>query len=184
MDANQVIGLLSRWFHIIPVIILVGGTLFMRLSLVPAASQTGASAELREAVRKRWAKLVMLSILFLLVTGLYNAVTKIMGYELHRLYHHLVMVKLVVGFIIFFLASRLAGRSEKAVKFREKETMWLNILCVLMLALVLVAGYMKSLATDVPKKIRNQEPEASAQLIKNQFELQSFADAQAMEKAC
>ena len=122
MDANQVIGLLSRWFHIIPVIILVGGTLFMRLSLVPAANQTDASAELREAIRKRWAKLVMLSILFLLVTGLYNAVTKMRGYEVPPVYGILFLVKLVVGFVVFILSARLSGRSEKAAKFREQET--------------------------------------------------------------
>ena len=165
MDANQILGLLSRWFHIIPVIVLVGGTVFMRLSLVPAANQTSASSELREAVRKRWARLVMLSILFLLVTGLYNAVTKIMGYQVPPIYGILVVVKLVVGLVIFVLSARLAGRSEKAVKFREQETKWLNILCVLMLALVLVAGYMKFVSADVPKKDRAQQIEVPAEPI-------------------
>jgi len=165
MDANQIIGLLSRWFHIIPVIILVGGTVFMRLSLVPAANQTSASAELREAVRKRWAKLVMISILLLLVTGLYNAVTKLIGYQTPKLYGTLVVVKLVIGFVIFFLSARMAGRSDKAAKFREKETMWLNLLCVLMLALVLVAGYMKFITADVPKKERTGKVEATALLL-------------------
>lgn len=161
MDLTQIINLFSRWLHIIPVIVLVGGTIFMRFSLVPAANETEGSQQLREAIRKRWAKLVMISIAFLLVTGLYNAVMKIMGYELPRLYHHLVMVKIALGFVVFFFASRLAGRSEKAVKFRENETYWLNVLCGLMLALVLVAGYMKALATDQPKKVRDK-PEASA----------------------
>ena len=169
MDANQILGLLSRWFHIIPVIILVGGTFFMRLSLVPAANQTDASAELREAIRKRWAKLVMLSILFLLITGLYNAWMKIKGYEVPSIYGILVVVKLAVGMVIFFLSARLTGHSEKAAKFREKETMWLNLLCVLMLALVLVAGYMKFCSTDVPKKIRNVDVEATAQVINDQI---------------
>lgn len=156
MDLNQIINLVSRWLHIIPVIILVGGTVFMRFSLVPAANENEASAELREGIRKRWAKLIMLSILFLLVTGLYNAVAKIMAYELPGTYHGLVMVKLLVGLGIFYLASVLSGRSATAQKFRERETHWLNILCALMLVMVLVAGYMKSLATDAPKKVRGE----------------------------
>ena len=164
MDLTQIIGLASRWFHIIPVIVLVGGTIFMRMSLIPAANQTSASAELREAVRKRWAKLVMLSILLLLITGLYNAVTKLTGYEVPKLYGILVVVKLAIGFVIFFLSARLTGRSDKAAKFREQETMWLNLLCVLMLALVLVAGYMKSLSADVPKKIRTENVEVTVML--------------------
>lgn len=174
MDANQILGLVSRWLHVIPVIILVGGTIFMRLALVPAASQTSASAELREAIRSRWAKLVMLSVLFLLITGLYNAFTKILGYELHPTYHSLVLVKLVVGFVIFFLASRLSGRSEKAAKFREQETMWLNILCLLMLALVLIAGYMRFMSTDAPKKVRTENAEVTAQLLPDSTNRGSF----------
>lgn len=175
MDVNQILGLVSRWLHVIPVIILVGGTIFMRLSLVPAASETGASAELRESIRKRWAKIVGPCILFLLVTGLYNAVTKIMAYELSPVYHSLVVVKLVVGMVIFFLVSLLSGRSEKAQKFRESEMKWLNIICALMLVLVLLAGYMKSLATDAPKKDRSKENEPavtvviSNELIHDQF---------------
>ena len=169
MDPNQILGLLSRWFHIIPVIILVGGTVFMRISLIPAANQTGASAEMREAVRKRWARLVMLSILLLLVTGLYNAVTKLTGYEVPKIYGLLVVVKLAVGFVIFFLSALLSGRSDKAVKFREQETKWLNILCLLMLTLVLVAGYMKFVSADVPKKLpkedRHVQVEATADLM-------------------
>ena len=154
MDANQLLGLLSRWLHIIPVIILVGGTIFMRLALVPATQSGNSSDELREQIRKRWAKWIGISILLLLVTGLYNAVAKIMAYELPSLYHTLVVVKLAIGLVIFFLASLLSGRSAKAQKLRENEIKWLNILCVLMLVLVIVAGYMKYLATDCPKKER------------------------------
>ncbi len=157
MDLNQILALVSRWFHILPVIVLVGGTIFMRLSLVPASTEYPASAELSEAIRKRWAKLVMVSILFLLITGLYNSVTKIMALELPPAYHMLVAVKLGLGLVVFFLASLLSGRSAKAQKFREQETKWLNILCLLMLALVLAAGYMKSLATDAPRKEKDNK---------------------------
>lgn len=161
MDPSQILGLLSRWFHILPVIVLVGGTVFMRLSFVPAAEEQSASTELREAMRRRWAKWVGISVLFILVTGLYNAVTKIMGYELSPVYHTLVMVKLGLGFVVFFLASLLSGRSAKAQKLRESELKWLNILCATMLILVLVAGYMKLVAADAPKKVKENEATAS-----------------------
>jgi len=141
----------------------------MRLSLVPAANQTNASAELREAIRKRWAKLVMLSILFLLVTGLYNAVTKMTGYQVPKIYGILVVVKLAVGFVIFFLSARLSGRSDKAAKFREQETKWLNLLCVLMLALVLVAGYMKFASANAPKKDRAEPVETTLLSIESKW---------------
>ena len=154
MDTSQFLGLLFRWLHIIPMAVLVGGTIFMRLALVPASNENPEVAEFREAVRRRWAKWVGISVLFLLVSGLYNAVTKIMAFELPPTYHMLVMVKLVLGFVVFFIAARLSGRSEKAQKFREQEMKWLNILCAIMLVLILVAGYMKLLATGAPVKDR------------------------------
>ena len=161
MDTSQLLGLLFRWLHIIPMAVLVGGTLFMRLSLVPASNDTAASAELREAIRKRWAKWVGISVLLLLVSGLYNVVTKIMAFELPPAYHALVMVKLALGLAVFFFASLLSGRSAKAQKFREQEMKWLNILCAMMLVLILAAGYMKLLATGAPVKDRTSKEEAT-----------------------
>ena len=126
----------------------------MRFALVPASNETGGAAELRESIRRRWAKWVGISVLFLLVSGLYNAVTKIMAFDLPPTYHILVMVKLALGFVVFFVAALLSGRSENAQKLREQEMKWLNILCVIMLVLILVAGYMKFLGTGAPVKNR------------------------------
>jgi len=75
------------------------------------------------------------------------------------------VVKLAIGLVIFFLSARLTGRSEKAVKFREQETKWLNLLCVLMLALVLVAGYMKFASAGASAKEPTEKVEATAWLI-------------------
>ena len=154
MDTSQLLGLLFRWLHIIPMAVLVGGTIFMRLALVPASNENPRAAEFREAIRRRWAKWVGISVLFLLVSGLYNAVTKIMAFDLPSTYHMLVMVKLALGFVVFFIAALLSGRSEKAQKLREQEMKWLNILCAIMLILILVAGYMKFLATGATVKDR------------------------------
>ena len=73
MDTSQLLGLLFRWLHIVPMAVLVGGTIFMGLALVPASNETDGAAEFREAIRRRWAKWVGISVLFLLVSGLYNA---------------------------------------------------------------------------------------------------------------
>ena len=154
MDTSQLLGLLFRWLHIIPMAVLVGGTIFMRLALVPASNETDGAAEFREAIRRRWAKWVGISVLFLLVSGLYNAVTNIMAFDLPSTYHMLVMVKLALGFVVFFIAALLSGRSEKAQKLREQEMKWLNILCAIMLILILIAGYMKFLATGATVKDR------------------------------
>ena len=65
MGLNEVLELVSRWLHILPAIVLVGGILFMRFALVGPCREFGASENLREAIRKKWAPLVMISILLL-----------------------------------------------------------------------------------------------------------------------
>ena len=150
MDIPQLIALLSRWLHIIPAMILVGGTLFLRFSLVPAAIETNPSSELREAVRKRWARMVMLSILLLLLSGLYNAAQKAINYELSMVYNVMLLLKIILGLAVFYLLSVLSGRSDRAKRLREREPYWLNITSALMIVLVCIAGWMK--LSEQPKK--------------------------------
>jgi len=139
----------------------------MRLALVPASKETRGAAEFREAIRRRWAKWLGISVLFLLVSGIYNAVTKITAFELPPAYHMLVMVKLSLGFVVFFVAALLSGRSEKAQRIREQELKWLNILCVTMLVLILVAGYMKLIATGAPVKDRTLDRNSASSVEGN-----------------
>ena len=156
MDSNDILPLISRWLHIIPAIILVGGTLFMRLALAPVASAATdtETAELRESIRRKWAKWVMISTALLLISGLYNAAIKAMGFHLGPMYNGLLLVKILLALAVFYLSAVLSGRSQKAVQFRQSETKWLNVLCVLMLAIVLIAGYMKMGSTNFEKKVR------------------------------
>jgi uncharacterized membrane protein len=156
MDSD-LLPLISRWLHIIPAIILVGGTLFMRLALAPVASAAADSetAELRESIRRKWAKWVMISTALLLISGLYNAYLKAIGFHMSGTsYNGLLLVKIVLAFAVFYLSAILSGRSQKAIQFRQSETKWLNILCALMLAIVLIAGYMKMSSANFEKKVR------------------------------
>ena len=158
MDSN-ILPLISRWLHIIPAIILVGGTLFMRLALSPVASAAADSetAELREALRRRWAKWVMISVGLLLISGLYNFAKKATGFELSPIYNGLLLVKIVLAFAAFYLSAVLSGRSKKAIQFRQSEIKWLNILCGIMLAIVLIAGFLKMDSANFEKKIRGTD---------------------------
>lgn len=151
MDSTTIINLFSRWFHIIPVVILVGGTVFLRLAVLPVFSDN-QHPQLREAMRKKWAKWIGISTLLLLVTGFYNAYFKAVTYELSPLHNGLLLVKMVLAFAVFYLAAVLSGRSKTAVKFRLHEAYWTNVLCSLMLAIILVAGAMKVTSTGAVLK--------------------------------
>jgi len=160
MNLPEILALVSRWLHIVPATILVGGALFMRFSLAPAVNESNASMEFRESVRRRWSRLVMVSVLFLLVSGLYNSAIKAIGYELSTFYNVLLLVKIVLAFAVFYLTSVLAGRSARAKRFREREVQWLNLLCALMVAIVLIGGYMKMDSANFQRKIKTADESA------------------------
>ncbi len=117
------IALLSRWLHITAAIAAVGGPMFMVLTLFPVAQ--GMPDEQRrtllEAVRRRWAKVVMASLTVLLATGLYNFIWFLRmakgwgpawqagSFNMH-LYQMLFGVKFVLALAIFFIASAVSGR--------------------------------------------------------------------------
>jgi len=165
MDSTTILNLISRWLHVIPAIIMIGGTLFLRLALLPSlasSEHTDFRADMRESVRKKWAKWIGISTLLLLVTGLYNAYFKVVTYELSGVYIGLLMTKLILAFAVFYLTAVLSGKSKTAVKLRQRELHWTNILCGLMLAIVLVAGAMKIVSTGVPIKHSPAENVAEA----------------------
>ena len=87
MDVSEILPQLSRWAHVFAAIVLTGGTLFMRFALVPALSESTASEEIGNAIRRRWMKWVAGAALFLLVSGFYNFILKSKGFELLSLIH-------------------------------------------------------------------------------------------------
>lgn len=155
MDLSAIIGLISRWAHVLSVITLVGGTFFSFFVFVPAAQENSASSELRAAMRRRWARLMGPAILFLLLSGFYNAYVKVMTFHIDGLYLGLLLLKIVLGLVVVYLLSRLAGRSEKAEKFREREQHWLKITSLLMLVLIMSAGVMKMCSYPVKERDAN-----------------------------
>lgn len=162
MDGTTLLNLISRWLHVIPAIVMVGGTLFLRLALLPAFATNPdeqSRDQMREAVRKKWAKWIGISTLLLLVSGLYNAYFKAVTYELSALYNGLMLVKILLALAVFYFAARLSGSSAKAVQMRQRELHWTNILCVLMLTIVLIAGAMKIESSGAPIKVRAADAE-------------------------
>ena len=162
MEVSDILPQLSRWAHIFAAIVLAGGTLFMRFALVPALSESSASEETSAAIRKRWMKWVAGAALFLLVSGFYNAIVKIKAFDLEGIYVGMLCAKILLGMFSFWLAATLVGRSDRAKRFRKKEAHWLNVLTVVVLLIVLMAGFMKMDSASYPKKVKSEvQPETA-----------------------
>lgn len=141
----ELVEVLFRWMHVGTAIVLIGGSVFMRFVLMPAAVELpdDEHQSLRQRIMQRWKKIVMIGILLLLVSGFFNYVRKIQTSDLTPLYNALMGTKILLAFGAFFLASALTGRSPALEKFRTDSKKWLLVLIALTAAVVAIAGFLK-----------------------------------------
>lgn len=151
MTGVSVLLLVLRWLHILAGITLMGGALFQRLALMPAASTLADDAhnQLREAVRGRWARIVMSMSGMLLVSGLSSYVMTTINYQFDkselpgRLYHMLFGIKFLLGLVVLYLAATLSGRSAAAQRMRANAAKWLTLNLILATLVVMIGGFMR-----------------------------------------
>jgi uncharacterized membrane protein len=141
------LAVVLRWMHILAAITAVGGTIFSRVALLPAAGTLADEPRraLLEGVRSRWSKYIAAAILFLLVSGLWNFMQMERAYKLGALYHALFGIKFLLAFVIFFLASVLNGRSALAQKLRANVRFWLTLNMTLAILVVCISGVLRGL---------------------------------------
>src|SRR5438874_1735350 len=131
MDGTAFLQLVSRWLHVGTAIVLLGGTVFMRFVLLPAASKlpTDAHDTLRTHLLATWKMFVHIGVALFLATGLYNYIAVMI--PLHKgdgLYHGLMGTKILLALGIFFLAEALVGKAPAFEKIRQNRKMWLAVI--------------------------------------------------------
>ena len=151
MSTHQMIDLLARWGHLLAALTLVGGAIFLRQAVLPAAAMLDETTRrnLFTEIRNRWRKFVMAGIGLLLITGLYNYIgyrflpDAVVKHKGDGLYSALMGIKILIGFAAFFLASVLAGRSPKFEPLRQNSARWYGVLIVLSLSAVMIGSFLK-----------------------------------------
>jgi uncharacterized membrane protein len=163
MEPMDIVSLLMRWMHILAAIALMGGTIFMRFALHPslAALDETQQTKLKAAVRGHWAKWVMASSGFLLISGVVNIV--LYAKQVESPYHAVVGIKMLLGLAIMFFASVLVGRSANAEKFRQNAVTWLNLNLVLAVIVVCIGGYLRTLHKHPAIDDQSEKPAVAAQ---------------------
>lgn len=146
MESMELVTVLSRWVHVGTAIVVLGGSVFMRFVLMPAAADLPdvEHAAFRERLRVRWSKFVGIGIGLFLLSGFYNyIVVSIPAHKDQGLYHGLVGTKIILSFVVFFLASALASRSKTFDGLRRHSKKWLAVTIALAATVVAIAGYVK-----------------------------------------
>ena len=163
-----------RWLHIVAAIAAVGGTIFMRMAVVPAAQGLAdeTRAELYAQIRRRWAMVVHASIGFLIISGIINFLLLVFAarqpawadwkatYE--PTYHMVFGIKFLLALVVFFIAEALVGRGAATQKIRDNAKTWLNVNVALALVIVALSGILRlthvgPTLTETPKISQTDE---------------------------
>ena len=148
MEDLTALNVLFRWLHVGTAIVVVGGSVFLRFVLMPAAEQLPDAEHdsLRQRVMGRWKKFVMIGIGLFLVSGFYNymvvAIPNHKGDTL-KLYHPLIGTKILLALAVFFLASALTGRAAAFEGIRKNSKLWLLVMIVLAAIIVAISAVLK-----------------------------------------
>lgn len=153
MEAQQILQILSRWVHLIAVIVLVGGATFLRFVLIPSAKSLGDAehAALRGEVVRHWRRFVHPLVALILLSGIYNIVVRFQSGMPVATWHMLLTVKILLALFVLFMASALVGRSTALQPVRDKAEIWLAINLALAAVIVLLSGILKNLPAKTPQ---------------------------------
>ena len=153
------LAMFSRWIHLIAVIVLVGGTAFMRIVLEPSAEvslKDEAKHSLMPVIKIRWARLTHIGIAVIVITGIFNAIVAI---RYHRVseenpeqfwYHLLLGGKILLAFGIFFIASALVGHSPALEGMRKHRAVWMAVALIVAALIVMLSVLLKQIPVVQP----------------------------------
>lgn len=159
-DSGDAILILVRVLHTTCGATLLGGLIYLRFVLAPAAIEGDAEAVLYAGRRRAWAACVAVCTALLLFSGFYNFVNYVTGYEkLAPPYQALFRVKFLLALVVFAIAALVAGKSGAAVKVRAKLKLWLNVAVAAALAIFVIGAILRSIP-HIPKapEIESEAP--------------------------
>lgn len=145
MDFFDIIRVIARWIHIFSAVIALGGSIFSRFVLAPAAEQLGESAhtELRTRIMDRWRGILHLCIGGFLLSGFYNYLAvQIPNHKGDGPYHALMGIKILVAFAVFYFMIALTGRTKSTQFVRNNLPKWTLITISLACLIILISGYL------------------------------------------
>lgn len=136
-----------QWLHLLSAILAVGGTVFLRFVLLPAAQSLDEVQRqmLTAAVLRRFRPVLWGSIIVLFLTGLYNVGTVAIrgGLASAPDYLNILVTKIFLAFVIFGFAFLLTVPGEIFSGMKTRRKQWLAVNAVLGVIVVLLSAYLR-----------------------------------------
>ncbi|MBI1784361.1 hypothetical protein HYR69_04380 [Candidatus Sumerlaeota bacterium] len=141
---NPIGYVLAQWLHVMAAITLLGGTIFLRLAVIPAEKHLEGDAKegFDRALRRKIVMLTHSSFLFLIITGLINYGRRA-AEGATVLWSIIVGIKILLAFAVIGIAVMLTIPSDALKTFQQRRPHWLAINIVLGLAVVLLSAWLR-----------------------------------------
>jgi putative copper export protein len=133
------LGLLMRWIHIASVTILLGGVVYARYVVYPVLS---GQKSLLAAMAERWSGWIYASLAGILVSGIYNYLTKT---SYPHGYHMWIGIKFLLVLHILAVMFLMARVKDDA----EKRARWMKGVVFSGAVILLISAYLRWLSTHV-----------------------------------
>ncbi len=139
----EYLEVVSRWIHVGTAIVLVGGSVFMRFILMPAAKDLPDDQHLalKGRIMGRWKRFVHTGIMLFMLSGAYNYYKAMPFHKGDKLYHPLIGTKIILAMIVFFIISALVGKSAKFESMRQNSKKWIAVAITLAAIIVGISGF-------------------------------------------
>ncbi len=147
MEPIEITAVLVRWIHLSAVVVAIGGAVFMRFVLMPAAHAAlsdDAKKQLHPRLVGRWKHFVHVNVTLLFLTGAFNIYMAVRDGVHPMPYHAILTVKLILALTVFFLAIALTGTGPGFAKLRAQRAKWMTVFVVLAAIIILLSGVLKA----------------------------------------
>ncbi len=141
-----ILDIVFRIVHILTAIVLLGGAIYLRCVVTPAAAELPESEQeaLRARLRARWKKIVAICVGLLLLSGFYNYLqVQAPSHQGQPKYHMVLGIKILLGLVVVFISQALLGRAAAFEGMRRNAPRWLSILIVLGVIVVSIGSALK-----------------------------------------
>lgn len=146
MSGFDILAIVIRWMHLVAVVIAIGGVVFVRFALMPAAREVLSDevhGHLRSSIHARWKKVIHVCIAVLILTGAFNFYVSFRDGVPPIPYHPIFLFKILAAFLVFFLAIALSGTSPGFAKLRADGRKWSGVLIAAGILAILVSGILR-----------------------------------------
>ena len=152
----EFLPVLMQWLHVGSVVLMIGGFFFLRVVLLPAAKVLPdvQKTQLIDAAFRRFRVIVWISLITILVSGVYNFITFLIATSSqtvtdpklapdYSMYIVVLGVKFLFVTLIFILGIALTFPYPVYAPIQKHPAPWLNLTLILSLIVIFLSTYLR-----------------------------------------